>query len=101
MYMVNEYVLSRRCNGLISGVVIFEHMEFTQLQKDEAHAGGFGKKDLHILHLNSNQLLVEDSCIPTVRLIHQLRRLLSVVYERDFASLPLILTSFATHGVIH
>ena len=86
--------------GVKGGVAILEHMEFTQPQDEEVHVGGFCEKQLHLLHLNINKLLVEDSRIWTVRLIEQLRRLPSVVDEMDVGALPLILTSFAIHGVI-
>ena len=54
-----------RFNGLFSGVDILENMEFTQLQDEEAQIAGFGEKQLHLLHLNTNQLLAEDPRIQT------------------------------------
>ena len=86
---------------VISGDGILKHVEFAQLQDHEPNVCGLGEKHLHLLHLNSHQLLVDDSGVQAVRLVHQLRSFHSSVHEVDVLPLPLVLTSFAMHGVIH
>ena len=44
---------------------------------------------------------MEDSSIQAEGLIHPLRWFHSIVHELDDRPLPLILTSFAIHGVVH
>ena len=70
------------------------------VQEDEANIGALGEKDVHLLHLDSYQILVEDPCIQKLRFVDQLRPFLSVGDEVDVRALPLILTSFAIDGVI-
>ena len=80
---------------------ILENVKFTQLQDDEAEVRGLGEKLPHHLHLDPHQILIEDSRVQAVWLVQQLRSFHSVVEEVDVGPLPLILTSFAIHGVFH
>ena len=86
---------------MICGDGILEHLEFAQLQDHESNVRGLGEKHLNLLHFDSHQLLVEDSGIQAVGLVHQLCCLHSIVDEVDVRALPLILTCFAIHGVVH
>ena len=43
-----EHAMSKRCNGVIIGVGILEHIEFTQIQDAEAKRVAFVEKQFHL-----------------------------------------------------
>ena len=75
-------------------------MEFTQLQYEEANVGMLGEKQINLSHLDPNHILLRETCVKTLWLVVQLDRFPSVIDELDVRPIPLILTSFAIHGLI-
>ena len=63
----------------ICGEDILKHVEFTQLQHDETEVGWLGEKELDLLHLYSNQILVTHAHVQAVGIVDELCRLLPVV----------------------
>ena len=72
MNMNHEHPKFQRCYRVISGADLVKLMEFTHLQDLDSNVGGFGKKLLHLQHLDPKQILSQYSRIQRVRFIHQL-----------------------------
>ena len=82
-------------------VVILEHVKFTELQHSEPHIEGFVDCYLHLLEIESNQQVIEDADVLTLRFVLELLTLFWVDHKANVRVLSLVLARLPVDGVIH
>ena len=58
-------------------------MKFAQLEDGKPHIGGFVEQNLHLPHLDSNQLLIKDAKVHAVGLGEKFRGLKIITHLSD------------------